>query len=93
MQTKPGSYCPLLKKNCIGIKCAWLTQVRGNHPQTGAEMDEWSCAITWLPMLMIENSQQQRQTGAAIESFRNEVIKENQSLALLNMCATGIKHE
>ena len=28
--------------------------------------------------LLIENSQQQRQTGAAVESFRNETIKENQ---------------
>ncbi len=32
-------------------------------------------AVTWLPVLMIENSQQQRQTGAAVESFRNEVVK------------------
>lgn len=28
-------------------------------------------------MLLIENSQQQRQTGAAIESFRNEMVKLN----------------
>ena len=34
-------------------------------------------AVTWLPMLTIENSQQQRQTGAAVESFRNEVVKSN----------------
>ena len=27
-----------------------------------------------MPTLMIENSQQQRQTGAAIESFRNETL-------------------
>ena len=26
---------------------------------------------------MIENSQQQRQTGAAVESFRNEMVKAN----------------
>jgi hypothetical protein len=30
-----------------------------------------------MPMLTIENSQQQRQTGAAVESFRNEVVKSN----------------
>ena len=40
-------------------------------------MDHWSCAITWMPMLTIENSQQQRHTGAAVESFRNEVVKSN----------------
>jgi hypothetical protein len=30
-------------------------------------------------MLLIENSQQQRQTGAAVESFRNEMVKANES--------------
>ncbi|MEK9767845.1 MAG: hypothetical protein VW683_02890 [Betaproteobacteria bacterium] len=29
---------------------------------------------------MIENSQQQRQTGAAVESFRNEVAQRNEQL-------------
>ena len=27
-----------------------------------------------MPTLLIENSQQQRQTGAAVESFRNETL-------------------
>jgi hypothetical protein len=30
-----------------------------------------------MPILMIENSQQQRQTGAAVETFRNEMVKAN----------------
>jgi hypothetical protein len=34
--------------------------------------------MAWMPMLTIENSQQQRQTGAAIESFRNEMVKANE---------------
>ncbi len=70
-QIKPGNYCPLIKKDCIGLKCSWYTQIRGMNPQTGEPVDEWGCAITWLPMLTIENSQQQRSTGAAVESFRN----------------------
>jgi hypothetical protein len=40
--------------------------VRGMNPNTGQEVDHWSCAVTWMPMLTIENSQQQRQTGAAV---------------------------
>ena len=36
------------------------------------------CAKTKKTILMIENSQQQRQTGAAVESFRNEMVKSNQ---------------
>lgn len=54
--------------------CDWYTHVIGANPQTGEQMDKWGCAITWLPMLLIENSQQQRQTGAAVESFRNAAI-------------------
>jgi hypothetical protein len=79
MQMKPGTFCPLIKKDCIETKCSWFTQVRGANPNTGQEIDEWSCAVTWLPMLMIENSQQQRQTGAAVESFRNEMIATQQA--------------
>lgn len=49
------------------------------NPNTGEEVDEWSCAITWLPMMLIENSQQQRSTSAAVESFRNEMVTANQT--------------
>ena len=78
MKIETGTYCPLIKKDCIQTKCAWFTQVRGTHPQTGQEVDEWGCAISWMPVLLIENSQQQRQTGAAVESFRNEMVSANQ---------------
>jgi len=60
MQIKPGTFCPLIKEDCIQLKCSWFTQVRGTNPNTGKEVDEWACAIAWMPMLMIENSQQQR---------------------------------
>ena len=75
MKLEQGQFCPLIGKDCIQLQCAWFTQVRGVNPNTGEEVDDWSCAITWLPSLMIENSQQQRQTGAAIESFRNETVE------------------
>ena len=74
MEIKAGNYCPLLQKECIGLQCAWITQVRGTDPNTGNEVDHWDCAVKWIPMLLIENSQQQRQTGAAIESLRNESV-------------------
>lgn len=79
MQLQPGTYCPLIKKNCLGNKCSWFTQVRGTNPNTGQEVDEWGCAMTWLPVLLIENAQQSRHAGAAIESFRNEMVDANQS--------------
>jgi hypothetical protein len=79
MELKPGTFCPMLGKDCIQMQCAWFTQVRGTNPNTGKEVDEWGCAMAWMPILMIENSQQQRQTGAAVESFRNEMVKANET--------------
>jgi hypothetical protein len=32
-----------------------------------------------MPILLIENAQMSRQTGAAVESFRNEMVKANES--------------
>lgn len=92
MKIEPGKYCPLLKKDCVGLQCAWFMLVRGKHPQTGQDVDEWGCAMTWLPVLLIENSQQQRQTGAAVESFRNEVIKsaEEATQRMLNSAQPNI---
>ena len=74
MKLEQGKFCPLIGEDCLGLKCSWFTQIRGIHPQTGQEIDEWGCAVTWMPTLLIENSQQQRQTGAAVESFRNETL-------------------
>ena len=75
MKLEREHWCPLIGEECMKLKCEWFTQVRGKNPQTGEDVDEWGCAVTWLPMLLIENSQQQRQTGAAVESFRNETVK------------------
>ena len=74
MKLEQGKFCPLIGEDCLGLKCSWFTQIRGIHPQTGQEIDDWGCAVTWMPTLLIENSQQQRQTGAAVESFRNETL-------------------
>lgn len=69
--------CPLHKQSMEKVchKCPWWMHVRGKDPQSEAEIDQWQCSITWIAPLLIENSQQQRQTGAAIESFRNEMAK------------------
>ena len=77
MELKPGQFCPLLQKDCVQLQCAWFIQLRGTHPQTGKEIDEWGCATAWNPMLLIENAKVQRSTSAAVESFRNEMVKAN----------------
>jgi len=69
-----GQTCPLRQKDMSTVchTCPWWTQVRGKHPQSEDVIDHWSCAIAFLPVLLIENTQMQRQTGAALESARNE---------------------
>jgi len=79
MELKPGNFCPLIKKDCIQLKCNWFIQIRGINPNTGKDVDEWGCAMGWLPVLLIENSQQTRHACAATESFRNEFVKSTQA--------------
>ena len=79
MKIESKNNCPLNQfQPCKLMECAWFIQIRGMNPNTGENVDEWGCSMAWLPVLMIENSQQQRQTGAAVESFRNEMVKSNE---------------
>ena len=88
------SNCPLNNfQPCKLFECAWFIQIRGTNPNTGADVDEWGCAQAWLPVLMIENSQQQRQTGAAVESFRNEMVKANEASQKVLLAAAGIPQQ
>ena len=75
MKLEREHWCPLIGEECMKLKCEWFINLRGTNPQSGEDVDEWGCAVTWMPMFLIENSQQQRQTGAAVESFRNETVK------------------
>ena len=78
IESKPN--CPLDNFNpCRQLECAWFMKRQGRNPQTGSEIDEWGCSVAWLPVLMIENSKQQHHTGAAVESFRNEMVKANKN--------------
>ena len=84
MDVKIGD-CPL-GKQCIVIKdntqilCPWYVKVRGTDPQSEELIDESRCAVAWMPTLMIEHSLHERQTGSAVESFRNEMVKQNSLL-------------
>ena len=74
MKLEQGNFCPLVGEDCLGLKCAWFTQIRGMHPQTGEEIDEWGCAVSWMPILLIENSNKQRETNDTVQNFRNETL-------------------
>ena len=91
MKIESKANCPLNSfEPCKELECAWFMKVVGTNPNTGKEVDEWGCSMAWLPMLMIENSQQQRQTGAAVESFRNEMVKANEIGQRVLLAAAGV---
>ncbi len=76
--------CPFHKKPMSEVchKCPLWIEVKGKNPQSDESIREWRCAFAWLPMLLIENAQMERQTGKAVESFRNETVKfQEQSVA------------
>ena len=81
MQIEAGTFCPLIKEDCIQFKCTFWTHIRGLHPQSGQEIDEWDCAVKWLPLLLIENVKEVRQGAAATESFRNVMLDLNKGIS------------
>jgi len=91
MKIESKANCPLDGfKPCRQLECAWFMQIRGTNPNSGEPVDEWGCSMAWLPMLMIENSQQQRGTSAAVESFRNEMVKSNEVGQRVLLAAAGV---
>ena len=76
--------CPLWKAPCKEHGCRWFKYIRGTDPNTGQPVDKWDCAIAWLPMLMIEMSLFERQTGASTDKVANEVKKFHDGMAKQN---------
>ncbi len=71
-----GSECERIVGDHIE-KCAWYVTLAGMHPQTGEQIDEQKCAMAWLPIMMVEVAGTNRGQTEAIESFRNETVKQN----------------
>ena len=91
MKIEPKNNCPLDGfKPCRELECAWFIKVVGKNPNTGSDIEDWGCSMAWLPILTIENSQQQISTGAAVESFRNEMVKSNQVSQRVLLAAANI---
>lgn len=61
-------------------QCRLWVRLRGQNPQSGQEMDREDCALAWLPILLVENSQRQWQTSQAVESFRNDMTSQQAHL-------------
>jgi hypothetical protein len=74
------------------VACKFWVNVMGKNPQTGETINNGDCAIAWMPVLLIENSKVNRETGAAVESMRNESVSTGQQLtsALLEVAKKDV---
>jgi hypothetical protein len=93
MELKKGSFCPFIKKECIQMQCALFTCVRGVDMNTGKELDEWGCAMGWLPMLLINSANESRKTCAATESFRNEMVDQSKQTQQVLLAAAQMANQ
>lgn len=94
MKIEPKANCPLDGfKPCRQLDCAWFLKIAGKNPNTGEDIEDWGCSMAWLPIMMVENSQQQRSTGAAVESFRNEMVKNNEVGQRVLLAAAGVPQQ
>lgn len=71
--------CPIVKEECWEHKCEFYSHLLGRNPQTGLDEDKWGCAITWLPVLLIENASTVRQAAASTDKVASEVRKHHAS--------------
>jgi hypothetical protein len=73
------------------VKCRFWIHVQGQNPQTGETVNNGDCSMAWMPVLLIENSKVNRETGAAIESMRNESVTTGQQITAALINATNNK--
>lgn len=70
---------------CQGHACEHYVHIFGHDPQTDQPVDQWGCAFNAQWRVGLEVAKQSRQTGASVESFRNEMVRQN--VQLINMAA------
>ena len=91
MKIEPKNNCPLNNfEPCKQLDCAWFIEIHGTHPNTGEALKDWCCAMSMMPMMLIENARQQHSTAAAVESFRNEMVKANETSQKVLLAAAQI---
>lgn len=89
----PKVRCPAtgFAKSCLSIvskhTCPKYVHIAGVNPNDNQQVNKYGCVDSFLPMLLIENAQQSRQTGAAVESLRNETVKRQDEFLSLQYTA------
>lgn len=79
-EREPIYFCPF-GEDCENIKddklyrCVFYVNLKGSNPQTDEKTDEWGCSISWLPVLLCENSKASRNTRDSVDKFKNEISR------------------
>lgn len=62
--------------NEVGEKsqCRFWTHLAGKDPQSNKVVDQWDCAIAWMPVLLTENAQMSRHTTASVDKMVNTFV-------------------
>lgn len=84
-----GSECESAN-NGVLYRCAWFTEVSGTNPNTGEPIQERRCAMTWLPLLQIENTAKVMGVNAAVSNLRDEVLGKQPFSNILGMNKTNL---
>ncbi len=66
-------------------RCPWYKKIVGKDPQTAEHVEQWDCAISWLPMLLIENSKMALESTASIDELRKEVTEQRPEVLVRNL--------
>ena len=92
MKIQPKNNCPLNNfEPCKQLDCAWFIEIHGTHPNTGESVKDWGCTMTMMPMMLLENAKQQHSTASAVESFRNEMVKANETSQRILLATAGLQ--
>lgn len=90
--------CPLNGTKCVDgvrddfengpdgrpLKCRWWQHLYGKDPQGDQTIDQWDCAVAWLPITTIEAAQMSRQTGASVDKVANQVAEVKQGITSMS---------
>jgi hypothetical protein len=82
----------LVKVKCLEYECAKYVQIIGTDKNTGKDVSEWKCSDAWLPLLLIDNTQEARISGATMDSLRNHVAETGQALVRVAEASRSLTH-
>jgi hypothetical protein len=56
-------------------RCDAWTHLQGRNPNTGDQIDDWKCADSWIPVLLLEIANRVRGVTSTVETLREEEVK------------------